>query len=203
MANRSAPYPSVSRPTRLELGCGWYAWQQDQNKDAVLLGSRFIGLFGAVESVIGEGFIPGAMPADLAARISDELDERLEINAQQYDQKTQVYLKSTVRPNMPGGSIRNLIAKCFVLTEARGSAVLGLCHVTGDKLDYCILGNITLYLVRRTSESKSSVRLVECILVVPQCLELVNAMKSVFNSKPLWSTSFELQMSCVVPSVIT
>ena len=160
MTNRFAPYPSVSRPTRMEMQCG--SFSQDPDQDALLLGTRFIGLFGAVDSVRDMGFMPGAMPADLAARANDELAERLKTNAQLYDQKTQEYLQTTVHPKyVPGGGIRNLIAKTFSMTDARGSAVLGLGHLTGDKLDYCLLGNITLYLFRRTCYK--GVRLVDCI----------------------------------------
>ena len=88
------------------------------------------------------------MSVDLAHRMGIELARRLEVNAQRYDRDTQLYLKSSVRANQPGGWLRNIVAKCFADTDALGSVVLGVVHATGEKMDYCVLGDINILVYR-------------------------------------------------------
>ena len=163
--NRFKPYPNAV-PASMHVWFGSssevHPLKADQtNADAFFVGSRFMGVFDGVGGVANEGLQPNAMSVDLANRVSAEMEVRLGDNAQQYDRDTQFYLKSSVRPNVPGGWLRNLVARSFANTEVLGSTVLGVCHQTNDKLDYCVLGDIKLFLFRRNSHN--SVCLMESV----------------------------------------
>lgn len=124
MANRYSPYPLTS-PSSLRLWLGAksevHPSKQDQeNADAFHVSPRSLAVFDGVSGVREEGLVPAAMSTEMAVSVGNELEYRLQQNAQRYDRQTQLYLKSSVSVNRQGGWLRNLVAKCFATTNAQG-----------------------------------------------------------------------------------
>jgi serine/threonine protein phosphatase PrpC len=128
-----------------------------ENADALMTSSRFMGVFDGVGGVREVGSIPGSMSNALTLETAEEVESRIAWNAQKYDRDNQLFLKSSVSPNVAGGWLRNLVARCFADTRAVGSTVLGAAHMTNDKMDFCILGDVQILVYRAGSCSGSYV----------------------------------------------
>ena len=105
-ATRSQPYPQT-KPLCLNL---WVATKtavhpakpDQENADACMATTRYLGVFDGVGGVRQRGMIPAAMSNGLAVSVGGELERRLSVNAQRFDRDTQLFLKSSVRANTAG-----------------------------------------------------------------------------------------------------
>ena len=163
MLRRYSPYGTGAKTNPPPAPLATYLWfgscskpncvkTEQYDASIAVTTKRHLGVFDAVEAIKSEGLTPSSMPMGLGPKIMSELDRRLSINAQAYDQDTEEKLKgAAVRTNTPGGWLRNLVAQSFAETEAdsTGSTQIAVAHLTGTKLHYCVLGAAKIFVFRQ------------------------------------------------------
>lgn len=147
---RYAPY--VEEPAcALQLWTGGFSQthvkKPTPNTDRFFNNERGLGVFDGVGGVAELGLDPAEMADYMCTAIEAELAKRSAGNAQCYDRNKQLTLQSSILPGCCGW-LRNLCATALFETSALGSTFLGVCHLTGRKIDYTMLGDVVMYLYR-------------------------------------------------------
>ena len=151
---RYSPYAGSAGPCALQLWSAGFSEthvsKTTPNADKFFVNGRGVGVFDGVGGVVELGLDPAEMSQYMCEGVETELGKRLQGNAQRYDRSKQLELQSSVLPGS-GGWLRNLCAATFFECDSLGSTTVGVCHITGDRIDYAMLGDIQMYVYRQAA----------------------------------------------------
>ena len=132
-------WTSPRRTEKFSLWAGFSSKQHPlkpgENADAAFVDSKNLGVFDGVSGVasLNPPLRPQDMSQDMAEQTAKLLTDRLQENAQRFDNAVATALAEAV-PVQNGGWLKNLLTKAFLRTTVCGSTTLAVASLIDNKV---------------------------------------------------------------------